>query len=225
MYRRRGRGRRGRRRLLLAGACSVALSSVVAFGGALAYFSDAETVENRFSVADPLEVSVVEPGWSLEDGDGDGVPDAGQGIVPRQVVPKDPRIENRAGTSCWMAAQVRVPLVQASVTGEDGLATEARATPLFSWALLDGWSELGDPFATDDGTALVHTYLADKPVEVGGQTPPIFSEVRLADLVEGSFSGPSSIEVRGIGVQTLGFASPEEAWEAYNASTTGREAS
>lgn len=209
----------------MAGALSVALSSVVAFGGALAFFTDTETVENRLSVADPLEVAVIEPGWSLDDGDGDGVPDAAEGLVPRQGVPKDPRVENRSGTPCWMAARVRVPLVEASLVGEDGLATGPQATPLFSWSLLDGWSELGDPQVAEDGRALVHTYLADRPVEVGGQTPPIFTEVRLADLVEGSFSGPCSIEVEGIGVQTLGFASSGEAWEAYCAAGAGKEAS
>lgn len=206
------RKRMAKRAVAAAAAASVA--ATVAVGGAVAFFSDTDSVTNVVSVAERLDVAVEEPAWSLTDNDGDGVPDAAQNLVPGQAVPKDPRVANRAGVESWCMAQVGVPVREASLVGEDGRRRDPAPVELFSWELQGGWEEYGEPRLSADGTTVVHTYLAKDTVAVGTQTPPIFTQVTMADVLEGSVSGTCSIDIKGFGVQAHGFSSPSEAWEA-----------
>lgn len=207
------RRRRSARRAAAA-VLAASLVGTVAVGGAVAFFTDTDSVTNVVSVAERLDVSVREPAWDTTDTDGDGVPDAAQGVVPGQTVAKDPRVANEAGVECWCMAQVTVPVRSVSLVGADGRRQDPAPAELFSWELGDGWEEYGEPRTSGDGASAVHTFLAKAPVAVGAQTPPVFTAVTMADVLEGSVSGTCSVDVRGYGVQAHGFASSAEAWEA-----------
>ena len=206
------RKRMAKKAVVAVAAASMAATVVV--GGAVAFFSDTDSVTNVVSVAERLDVAMEEPAWNLEDGDGDGVPDAAQNLAPGQVVAKDPRVANKAGVDSWCMAQVSVPVHEVSLVGEDGRRRDPAPAELFSWELGEGWEEYGTAFLTEDGSAAVHTYLAKDAVAVGAQTPPVFTQVTMADVLEGSVSGTCSIDVKGFGVQAHGFSSPSEAWGA-----------
>lgn len=207
------RRQRNARRVAVA-VLSASLVGTVAVGGAVAFFTDTDSVTNVVSVAERLDVSVREPAWDTADPDGDGVPDAAQGVVPGQTVAKDPRVANKAGVECWCMAQVTVPVRTVSLVGADGRRQDPAPAELFLWELGEGWEEYGEPRTSGDGTSTVHTYLAKGTVAVGAETPPVFTSVTMADVLEGSVSGTCSVDVRGFGVQAHGFPSAVEAWEA-----------
>lgn len=184
-------------------------------GGLWAYFTDSQSVSNAFTVVKTLKISIEEPAWDTTDNDGDGIPDASQNVTPTKEVAKDPRIKNESDAAVWMIAQVKVPYVTAATATDAGARQEEAPQQIFQWVLEEGWIEPEDPQLIDDGATVLHTYLATQPVGVHKSTPPLFTKVRLINLIEGSFSGPCSIDITGCAIQAAGFETPEAAWSAY----------
>lgn len=201
-----------RRRAVLVALFALLMISI---GGLWAYFTDSQTVSNAFTVVKSLKISIEEPAWDVSDEDGNGIPDASQNVTPTKEIKKDPRIKNESDTAVWMIAQVKVPYGTVATATDEGVRLEESPQQLFEWALEEGWTEPQEPQLVDDGAAMLHTYLAVRPVGVQQSTPPIFTKVRLINLIEGSFSGPCSIDITGCAIQAAGFETPEDAWSAY----------
>ena len=193
-----------RAKALIIGGCTAALVA----GGSLAYFTDFDSVQNNFQVADSLDIQVVEPNWD---------PDNAVGLAPLAKVAKDPAIQNVSGVPAWIIAQVEVPVADVAVVNESGSQESRKNAELFTYTLnASGWTESGSP-QISNGYA-VHTYLAKSSVNVGEQTPNLFDQVQLINLVEGQLTGDrlnQQIVVKGYGIQTEGFSSAADAWTAY----------
>ena len=192
--------------------CALLLLSV---GGVWAYFTDSQTVSNAFTVVKSLKISIEEPAWDTSDNDGDGIPDASQDVTPTKEIAKDPRIKNESDTAAWMIAQVKVPYGTVATATDTGARQDEAPQQLFQWDLEEGWTEPQEPQLVDNGAAMLHTYLAMQPVGVQESTPPLFTKVKLINLIEGSFSGPCSIDITGCAIQAAGFETPQDAWMAY----------
>ena len=201
-----------RRRALMVTLCALLLLSV---GGIWAYFTDSQTLSNAFTVVKSLKISIEEPAWDTSDNDGDGIPDASQDVTPTKEIAKDPRIKNESDTAVWMIAQVKVPYGTVATATDTGARQDEAPQQLFQWDLEEGWTEPQEPQLVDNGAAMLHTYLAMQPVGVQESTPPLFTKVKLINLIEGSFSGPCSIDITGCAIQAAGFETPQDAWMAY----------
>ena len=158
------------------------------------YFTDEDSVDNVLSVAsDNLSIQVVEQQWGqLPDEDGDGIPDAAQNMLPLQWVVKDPKVVNG---------------------GTDGVG----AYVIFSYQVSsDKWSEAGAP-VVEDGYA-VHSYRYADMLAPGQETPVLFDRISLINLVGGQGqAGEKVINVTAVAIQEEGFATADEAWDAYEA--------
>jgi len=77
------------KRSLTLAVLALALITVIALNGTLAYFMDKDTVRNTFTMG-KIKISLTEPGWS----DGDGL-----GLLPGNVRTKDPTVTAVSGES------------------------------------------------------------------------------------------------------------------------------
>lgn len=157
-----------------AAGVSAAALAIGASGASLAWFTGRDVKENKLSIAQNLNIRVVEPAWD---------PENAKSIVPNQHIPKDPRIENLSDEfSGWMVVEIRVPTAVVSVfdEGEQKVLDPAR-TPLFSFVADPRWTLLQQ---FEDGDEDVYRFGWPATIPALGQTPPIFEEVVVANLAE-----------------------------------------
>lgn len=195
-----------RRTFAKAAGVSAAALAIGASGASLAWFTGRDVKENKLSIAQNLNIRVVEPAWD---------PENAKSIVPNQHIPKDPRIENLSDEfSGWMVVEIRVPTAVVSVfdEGEQKVLDPAR-TPLFSFVADPQWTLLQQ---FEDGDEDVYRFGWPETIPALGQTPPIFEEVVVANLAEAQGqSGSKTITATGYGIQSEGLSNIATAWEAY----------
>lgn len=185
--------------------CTTALASLLAVGGVMAYLTSTDAAENDFSLAEKIEISVVEPNWVEADA---------QGMLPTMTVSKDPAVKNISDVEGWIAMQVEVPTMNVKLVGD----TAAANHELVTYSVNEGWTETGT--ASFDATTgmTTHTYLYKDALAAGNTTKSLFDNITLINLVEGQISGDDlnqSLNVRGYAIQSHGFSDVDSAWAAY----------
>lgn len=195
--------RRSLKKTFLAVVCACALT----LAGVFAYLTATDQVKNLFSLADKIEIEVVEPNWN---------PDDAKGMLPTQTVAKDPAIHNKNKAEIYVFADVVIPQKDIVTANADGTLNESAVVDLFSYELNDGWT-LKDTIANDDGT-VTYRYVYDDVVPADGTTPSIFDEVTLVNYVNEQFNTEElaqQIVINGYGIQASGFANSDEAYAAH----------
>ena len=194
--------------ILIAGAAVACLG----IAGVSAYFTDSETLTNTFTVG-KVDVTPSEPNWDPENPPED--------IVPNQEFPKDPKISNVGANPAYVFLQVKIPTANVKVADANGTVKEAALTELFTMQGLNttDWCKIGDPFDytdEDNHTFKVYTFAygpnaAKAPTileindSVDGrgkdETPPLFTSVRFANIIEGQ-----AIETKQLNVDVISYA-------------------
>lgn len=195
-----------RRTFAKAAGVSAAALAIGASGASLAWFTGRDVKENKLSIAQNLNIRVVEPAWD---------PENAKSVVPNQHIPKDPRIENLSDEfSGWMVVEIRVPTAVVSVFDEtEQKVLDPARTPLFSFVADPKWTLLQQ---FEDGDEDVYRFGWPETIPALGQTPPIFEEVVVANLAEAQGqSGSKTITATGYGIQSEGLPDIATAWDAY----------
>ncbi len=195
-----------RRTFAKAAGVSAAALAIGASGASLAWFTGRDAKENKLSIAQNLNIRVVEPAWD---------PENAKSVVPNQHIPKDPRIENLSDEfSGWMVVEIRVPTAVVSVFDEtEQKVLDPARTPLFSFVADPKWTLLQQ---FEDGDEDVYRFGWPETIPALGQTPPIFEEVVVANLAEAQGqSGSKTITATGYGIQSEGLPDIATAWDAY----------
>lgn len=195
--------KRSLKKAFLAVVCACALT----LAGVFAYLTATDQVKNLFSLADKIEIEVVEPNWN---------PDDAKGMLPTQTVAKDPAIHNKNKAGIYVFADVVIPQKNIVTANADGTLNESAVVDLFSYELNEGWT-LKDTIANDDGT-VTYRYVHNDVVPADGTTPSLFDEVTLVNYVNEQFNTEElaqQIVINGYGAQALGFANAEEAYASY----------
>ena len=197
--------------ILIAGAAVACLG----IAGVSAYFTDSEKLTNTFTVG-KVDITPSEPSWPDENPPED--------IVPNQEFPKDPKISNVGANPAYVFLQVKIPTADVKVANDDGTDKETALTELFAMQGLNttDWCEIGDPFDytdEDNHTFKVYTFAygpnaakaptileIDDGVDGSGkdETPPLFTSVRFANVIEGQNLG--MIEPNTLNVDVISYA-------------------
>ena len=197
--------------ILIAGAAVACLG----IAGVSAYFTDTDKITNTFTVG-KVDVTPSEPSWDPENPPED--------IVPNQEFPKDPKISNVGANPAYVFLQVKIPTANVKVANADGTVKEAALTELFTMQGLNttDWCKIGDPFDytdEDNHTFKVYTFAygpnaaeaptileIDDGVDGSGkdETPPLFTSVRFANVIEGQNLG--MIEPNTLNVDVISYA-------------------
>jgi len=120
---------------------STVLIASLAIGGTLAYLTDSGSVTNTFTVGN-VKIALAEPAWKPAE-------NPGLGVLPGDVIPKDPTVTATAGNS-YMRVKVEI------VTDDGADMTAARAGLIMD--TIEGWD-----FAPTTGFTFVPSPLGANP--------------------------------------------------------------
>lgn len=225
---------------LLAAICLLALLSL---GGTMAYMTDHETAENRFTVG-KVDFNLYERNWDGELPDGtyatssnatssNATPSNALGIEQAEdmyagkEITKDPAIKNNSKNDAYLRMTVKVPVATVNTAQRDGTLRnggQPQETELFTYDLNPdcGMKPVSPHPAVENGFH-VYEYMytgggtQEIPVPAGHDIPPLFYKVTFANVVDGEISEDTEfIYVDFKAIQSGGFDGPDDAWSAYH---------
>lgn len=183
---------------------ALALVIILSIGMISAYFTDADSETNTFTIGE-ISLNLSEPDW-----------DPPADITPLQEIEKDPQVKNDGENPEYIFVTVEVPVASVVTAKADGtlLNNGAKtATELFSYTLNSGWVEFQE--ATDGtdangNTVKIHYYAyatsesSLTALAVGSTTTSaVFDKVTFANVIEGEIAADSlNIVVNAYGIQT-----------------------
>lgn len=190
-----------------------ALAGLTSIGGMLAYFSDADTKTNTFTVG-KISLDVQEPDWN---------PENGRDMTPMKTIPKNPQICNDGINEEFVFLEVLVPYAQVVTANADGTKNPASDTELFFYKVNPGWMEMTEERKVTENTVR-HLYVwgtkdACTVLKPDVTTRSLFDTVTMANVVEdqGLEETNPEIVINGYGIQTSdldgGKTSPAEVWK------------
>lgn len=145
-------------------AGALALVGLCGVGATMAYFTDADTATNHFTVG-KVDIDLTEDHWDPSaDNDKDGIPDV-QEVTPKQEYAKDPTITNTGKNKAYVFAKVKVPYKDNLVTANDnGTKNNAQSVELFNYDVKSGWIEITNPDTADgEQNTSIHRVSGDTP--------------------------------------------------------------
>lgn len=201
-----------RKRVILA-MLACALIAVTAIGGVLAYFTDAESTVNTFTVG-KISLELREPGWN---------PEEGENLIPGQTVRKDPQIFNDGVNDEYVFMTVTIPYAYVETANADGSRKAAADTELFGYTANVGWTQLART-VNQEAKTVEYLYVwgtQDQCTALtkGSLTAALFDEVTFANVIEdqGIEETVQNIVVCAYGIQTEnvngGSSNPNEIWK------------
>lgn len=207
---------------------AIALVACIGIAGISAYFTDADTTTNTFTVGQ-ISLDLQEPNWV-----GNKIGDA-KDITPNMEIAKDPQVENDGVNAEYVFVTAAIPYAEIKTAESNGTVNEATNTELFTTLNVNGevginadWIEIGyldDDNALsstivyrEDGTVVhVYAYAADPEdgdaamtaLAAGATTAtPVFNTVRFCNAVEdqGLEETSPDIVISAYGIQTTNIA-------------------
>lgn len=209
---------------LVNGALVLATVGVLGFTGAntfMAYLTDNEATSNTFTIG-KIQIDLEEENYP-------GNNDAGvTHIVPNQVIPKDPKVENTGANDAICFITVTVPTKNIITAADDGTRNESAMTELFktqsgdgefgygtsnsNWVLLsteydDGTSTMSNTM-TDDTKMVVRTYGYIHKLAPNSSTSTVFDNVKFANIIEEQLelNDSQNINVKASAIQATDIA-------------------
>lgn len=193
----------------------IAVVLMLIIGSALAYFTDADSETNSFTVGN-ISLDLTEPGWN---------PEKGKNIIPNQTIAKDPQITNDGANDAFVFMSVEVPMATVKTANADGTVNAAASKELFSYDVNDSWTMVKKTTETSSVT-YVYAYVgADgnmKALKPGSTTQPVFDSVTFVNAIEGQLDNKTlTIDVSSMGIQAndLNTTNPAEVYEILNNQT------
>ncbi len=194
--------------LALAGLLGTALLA----GGAFAYFTDADSAVNTFTVGS-VKIDLQEPGFDE---------DEGVNITPGKTIEKDPKILNTGNNDAFVYMQIGIPTANVVTVDANGIKNSAADTELFSCTINNGWTQIGSKETKGALNVYTYAYTGDSSstlerVAAGDLSGSLFDSVTFANIVEdqGLENTQKEITVTAFAIQADGLSTdtPDGAWQ------------
>ncbi len=195
-------------------ALSVALIAAAVTGATLAFFTDAKTAENTFTVGNvaiildeaPVERIADEYGiaeWVTDDGSERITANTYEKVYPGAVLPKDPIVWNTGASPAYV--RVKVVILNAAQWGLDDVSAILNGLNMTDWTL--------DGTQSSEG-AVTLTYSYNTVLAAGSDTGALFTAVSIPDEAEALEN--FKINLMAEAIQAEGFADADAAWAAFD---------
>ena len=226
---------------------SICLLALLSLGGTMAYMTDHEAANNKFTVG-KVDFNLYENAWDAELPDGTyATPSDATGsnatssnatssnalgiwqaedMYAGKVINKNPAIKNNSKNDAYLRMTVKVPVayvVTADVYGNILNGGQAVETELFSYEENYASGMTRVPGYTYEPGYHIYEYIytgggtEEIPLPAGQDISPLFDTVTFANVIGGQIDENTEfIYVDFKAIQSGGFNSPQEAWEAYN---------
>lgn len=205
---------------------AAALATCLLIGGISAYFTDADTATNTFTVG-KVSIDLEEPNWEEP-----------ENIVPGEEMDKDPQIENDGLNGAYVFMEVIMPYANITTANADGTKNDAADTELFTLLhKLDdgsyeagvnaGWVLVGDAVKDTDAKTVTYLYAygtADAMTELAkdATTPTLFDKVKFVNAIEdeGLEGSVQNIVINAYAIQSTNIGEdcvkPADVWTVLN---------
>lgn len=221
---------------------AIGLIALLSLGGTMAYMTDYEAAENRFTVG-KVDFNLYESDWDGELPDGsyasssnaspsDASPSNALGIEEAEdmyagkVIRKNPAIKNNSKNDAYLRMTVKIPVAQVITVADNGIVYndgQAVDTELFTYEVNENCGmRLLSIYPEEQGGYHIYEYIYtgdgqnEIPVPAGHDIPPLFDTVKFANVVGGQIDeNMEFIHVDFKAIQSGGFNNPDEAWAAY----------
>ena len=204
---------------------AAALATILLIGGISAYFTDADTATNTFTVG-KVSIDLEEPNWEEP-----------ENIVPGQEMDKDPQITNDGLNGAYVFMEVVMPYANIVTANADGTKNDAADTELF--ALLHklddgtyatgvkaGWVQVGTEVKDENAKTVTYLYAygtANGMTELAkdATTPTLFDKVKFVNAIEdqGLEGTTKEIVINAYAIQSSNIenaVTPAEVWTILN---------
>lgn len=196
---------------------SLMLVACLTVAGVSAYFTDADTATNTFTIG-KISLDLQEPHWD---------PDDARDLTPLKEITKDPQIKNDGVNPEYVFLEVVVPYANVVTANADGTRNAAADTELFFYTVNSGWTEIGTPRKDAAAGTVTHLYAygsnsAMTALAKDAITPTLFDSVTFANVVEDQMLEESTqnIVINAYGIQTEningGKTAPMDVWTVVN---------
>ena len=180
------------------------LGATLLTGGAFAYFTDADSAVNTFTVGS-VKIDLQEPGFNE---------DEGINITPGKL--------NTGNNDAFVYMQIGIPTANVVTADESGAKKAAASAELFSFTLNNGWTQVGN--METDGALNVYTYAYTggsaaslERLAAGDLSEALFDSVTFANIVEdqGLENVNKDITVTAFAIQAddLSADTPDAVWQ------------
>ena len=192
----------------------LAMVSCLSVMGISAYFTDADTVTNTFTVG-KISLELQEPGW---------VEDNAVNILPEQEIKKDPQVLNNGTNDEYVFLEVVVPYANVQTVADDGTAKAAEDVELFGYEVnTEDWVQVGTAEKDTDAKTVTYVYAYAKNgtmtvLSKDDTTSALFEYVRLANVAEGQDldAVPAEVVINAYGIQTTNLNDGAENMDGVN---------
>jgi len=153
-----------------------------------------ESRANNFSVGN-VSIRLDEPGWDP--------PPSGWVLRPGVTMPKDPTITNTGHNNAYVYIEVQIPRAVVRTYGSASNILPPGVQDLFTYTVNPGWTEItGERSVITSGagaeisSVYLYAYTANNGIlPPGGSTPPLFSSVTFANVLEGEIPKGETFEI------------------------------
>ena len=187
--------KRGTKTIMLAAA----LAGVLIVGGVSAYFTDADTATNTFTIG-KISLDLQEPNWD---------PDHATNLTPNQIIKKDPQIRNDGINDEFVFLEVTVPYKNVITVNDAGVKQASADTELVYYTINSGWTELGSGEKDTVSGTILHRYVygTDQKctaLSANVVTPTLFDNITVANVIEDQAleTTVQNIKVEAYGIQS-----------------------
>ena len=198
---------------------ALGLSIITLISGISAYFTDADTTTNEFTIG-KISLDLEEPNW---------IPP--KNITPNQVIQKDPQIKNDGINDEFVFLKVKVPVKNIITAELDGTKLPVTETELFTYTINENWTQIGKEIKTTGFVTRIYAYAKDNQciaLKKGETTNPLFDTVKFCNATEeqGLELTKEQIVINAYGIQTKDIndgpdgkgdkTAPMDVWEVIN---------
>lgn len=193
----------------IVGMVSAALVAALTVGGSIAYLTDSATIQNQFILDTNLSIDLEEADFDAE---------TAKNLLPAQEVSKDPKVVNSGTVDAYIAATVKVPIMNGKILNEQNKVQEVSNFDLYAYSLGSGWTQYGDAVIKDGFKTYTYVY-ADK-LAGSLKTAALFNSLRVANFTEDPHVENANIDITAYAIQSHGFENASSAFEAYKNQNT-----
>ena len=181
-----------------------------AAGGAYALYSGmSQTMENQFTIKagklneiDSEKIGVIEEElWN---------PEHAKGLMPNQVVPKNPKFISSAEYEAWCIMKIGIPTEIMKIGGEDTAAVYDMVT--LEGLDEDNWVLLKSKKSDKDGTDSIYYYGYKTALKKGDATTELFTAIKVPNISELASNITDTVNVSVFTVQTEGYNTIQDAF-------------
>lgn len=177
------------------GLIALGLALTMGIGGASLYFTDSESVTNKFKTG-KVDITLTEPNWKQ---------DENKEITPNKEIKKDPTITNTGVNDAFIFAEVTVPYASVITADVTTGQAEAQATEheLFTYTVNEGWTEITSAKTKDtENSTYTHVYAytgtdtTTLEAIAKNSSKTLFNTVTFINVVEGQGLEEKNLDVK-----------------------------